>query len=147
MKTAAALLAIGSFLSGYELFPSSITVGLSRINGPELASSIVYNHGKFIDTGTWKYAWEIGPAARASVGLFGSEIGLGYRVGQRSKFGPATITGLLNANKSYGEYGLAKESGSRIGGLLLFNLIIIEIGGGFYSDESIDIKAGYTFHL
>ena len=147
MKITAILIVICGALSGYELVPASLTVGISRINGPEISSSIVYNHAKFIDTGTWKYAWEIGPALRAAVGLYGTEFGLGYRFGQRSKFGPTSFTGLLNAGKSYGEKGLANGDDPRIGGLLLFNAMLFEVGCGYYNDESFDLKAGLSFYL
>lgn len=141
------LLMAGAALDAYEPFPVTGGLQYGRFTGPGVMAEAFWNHGATIDTGTWTYRQEQGPAVRLDCGLYGLDAGLGFVWGQVSKFGPVNLTPYAMWGTSFGTGGIDQETRNRWGGRLHARAMFFDIGLGFFDHSGIDAVIGLQLRL
>ncbi len=131
----------------YDLVPVTCGVQYDRLAGPGAMCEIGWNPGSRIDTGTWKYRWHLGPTARLDIGPYGMDAGLGFVVGNWTKFGPFNYTPYALWGTSFGTGGIDQETRNRWGGRLHARAIFFDIGLGFFYHGGVDAVIGLDLPL
>lgn len=138
---------LGATLPAYEQVPVTWGVQYDRLAGPGAMCEIGWNPGSWIDTGTWKYGWHLGPTARLDIGPFGMDAGLGFVVGSQTKFGPSHLTPYVLWGTSFGTGGIDQETRNRWGGRLHARAMFFDIGLGVFNHGGVDAVIGLNLPL